>query len=261
MSRSQRALSAVFDGIPIAPAPATARRARIFIITSPRPRTGKTFLATLLTDFLTTDNGKVRAFDVNPGEEALSDFRLTVTRKVDIGAVEDQVALFDNLIVDDGIGKVVDVGHTSHERFFTLIEDIRLIDEARRHGLEFTLLFAADPHPASPQSYRKFQQRFPDVALVPVFNEAILQGQKIREQYPFSRPTAIPLQIAVLPPALKVLADRSGCSFAEFHTQLPVALPMGPAIELRSWTKRAFLEFRELELRFLLEKLRASLSS
>ena len=35
-----------------------------------------------------------------------------------------------------------------------------------------------------------------------------------------------------------------------------MAVPIGPAFELRSWTKRTFLEFRELELRLLLEKLR-----
>jgi hypothetical protein len=38
---------------------------------------------------------------------------------------------------------------------------------------------------------------------------------------------------------------------------VPVAV--GPVFELRSWTRRTFLEFRELELRLLMEKLRASL--
>jgi hypothetical protein len=40
---------------------------------------------------------------------------------------------------------------------------------------------------------------------------------------------------------------------------LPVETPIGHAFELRSWTKRVFLEFRELELRLLLERLCASL--
>jgi hypothetical protein len=38
-----------------------------------------------------------------------------------------------------------------------------------------------------------------------------------------------------------------------------MAIPIGLAFELRSWTRRAFLELRELELRLLLEKLRAAL--
>jgi len=49
------------------------------------------------------------------------------------------------------------------------------------------------------------------------------------------------------------------CRVWAFHAQLPVGVPIGLAFELRSWTKRTFLEFRELELRLLLEKLRASL--
>jgi hypothetical protein len=69
----------------------------------------------------------------------------------------------------------------------------------------------------------------------------------------------VPLQIPLLPAAAVLHAERSGHSFVDFHDQLPVAVPIGPAFELRSWTRRTFLEFRELELRLLLEKLRASL--
>jgi hypothetical protein len=63
----------------------------------------------------------------------------------------------------------------------------------------------------------------------------------------------------VLAPVLKTHADRSGGSFADFYAQLPVAIPINYAFELRAWTRRVFVEFREFELRLLLEKLRASL--
>ena len=53
--------------------------------------------------------------------------------------------------------------------------------------------------------------------------------------------------------------ERSALTLTEFHVQLPMSVPMGHAYELRSWTKRAFLEFREFELRLLLEKLQQSL--
>ena len=54
---------------------------------------------------------------------------------------------------------------------------------------------------------------------------------------------------------------RSGRGFRSSTStaRRPAPVPLGPAFELRSWTKRAFLEFRELELRLLMEKLRASL--
>ena len=48
-------------------------------------------------------------------------------------------------------------------------------------------------------------------------------------------------------------------SFLDFYEELPPAIPAGLAYELRSWTRRTFTEFRELELRRLLEKLRSAL--
>ena len=102
-------------------------------------------------------------------------------------------------------------------------------------------------------------ERFADALVVPVFNHAILRGQKLRDQFPFRRAAAVPLQIPILPTALKFHADQMTHSFADFHSRLPVEIPIGHAFELRSWTKRAFLELRELELRLLLERLRASL--
>jgi hypothetical protein len=58
---------------------------------------------------------------------------------------------------------------------------------------------------------------------------------------------------------LKAQMEKSRHSFADVHERLPVRIPIGLAFELRAWTRRTFLEFRELELRLLLEKLRGSL--
>ena len=243
-NHSQKVLAAVYDVTPLVPAEAVGagRRAPVFIVASPRSHSGKTFLARLLTDFLRLDGGDVQAFDLNPGDGTLADDRPAVTTRSDLDTTEDQVALFDRLVVNDGIAKVVDVGHATFERFFGLAEEIGFIEEARRHSVELLLLYAVSPHPKSANAYRKLQQRFPGLVVVPVFNEAILKGQKVREQYPVMRAAAVPLQIATLPPDLKAHADNSA------------------SFELRSWTRRAFLEFRELELRLLLEKVRASLA-
>jgi hypothetical protein len=58
---------------------------------------------------------------------------------------------------------------------------------------------------------------------------------------------------------LKAQIEKTHYSFIDVHGKLPVGIPIGLAFELRSWTRRTFLEFRELELRMLLEKLRAAL--
>ncbi len=262
-SQSRKAIEAIYDDIPETASPAlvaeTRRWTPIYIIASPRPASGKTFLASLLIDFLRLDGSTPKAFDLNPEQGGLAELRPDVTVRADIAGTRGQMALFDVLVMGDGIAKVVDVGQSAFERFFAVVEEIGLMNEAPRRALEPLVMFAADPHPASATAYGALRQRFPDLVMTPVFNEAITRGQKLREHFPFGRAAAVPLQIPLLPPALKAHADKGGRSFLDFHETLPVEVPLGPAFELRSWTKRTFLEFRELELRLLLEKLRASL--
>ncbi|MPZ37268.1 MAG: hypothetical protein GEU95_04265 [Rhizobiales bacterium] len=229
----------------------------VFIVASPRPATGKTFLARLVADFLRKDGGKVEAFELSPGDVALADQLPDLTAQSDLDSTQAQMRLFDRLILPDGVAKVVDVGHASFRRFFGLMEEIGFVDEARRRGMEVIVLYAADAHPISVKAYEILQRRLPSLVLVPVFNEGILKGKKLRDQYPFTRAAAVPLQIPLLPPALKMCVDRWGQSFAEFLRLTPV--PIGPEFELRSWTRRTFLELREFELRLLMEKVRASL--
>jgi hypothetical protein len=263
-SDSQRAIARLGeDGLARArtsgPAAAPRRQTPIYIVTSPRPQVGKTFVARLLTDFLRLDGGEVLAFDLNPSGDALRDYLPAVATAGDIGDIHGQMALFDRLIVADGVAKVVDLGNASFERFFAIVQQIRFVEVALRQAIQPMVLFAADPHPVAVKAYAELQRRFHHVTLVPVFNEAILKGQRPRDQFPFSRAAAVPLQIPALAPMLKAQIDKSSYSFADVHDQLPMAIPIGLAFELRAWTRRTFLEFRELELRLLLEKLRASL--
>jgi hypothetical protein len=260
-TRSQAVLAAVHDDqAERDPAAASAKRwTPILIVASPRPLTGKTFLARLLTDFLRLDDATVRAFDLNPSEDAIADHLPDVAIRADIIEIEGQMALFDALILDDGIGKVVDVGPAVFARFFAILEEIGFIAAARRRAIEPVILFPADPHPTCVKAYADLKRRFPRTTIVPVFNEAIVKGQKFRDKYPFESGADLPLQIPLLQPGLKLHAERSGYSFVDFHKRLPMAIPIGQAFELRSWTKRVFLEFREFELRLLLERLRSSL--
>jgi hypothetical protein len=242
------------------PAREARRRTPIFIVASPRPHVGKTFLARLLVDFLRLDGGKAAAFDLNPSGDALADYLPDLTTTSDLGDVRGQMALFDSLVVDNGVGKVLDVGTASFERFFTIVQEIRFIEEATRRSMEPMILFAADPHRIAVRAYAALQERFPRAVLVPVFNEAIVKGRNLRDQYPFAREAAVPLQIPILAPVLKEQIEQSSCTFADLHERPPMRIPSEHAFELRAWTRRTFLQFRELELRLLLERLRVSLS-
>src|SRR6185295_892638 len=56
------------------PSSSALPRTPLFIVASPRPQVGKTFLARLLTDFLSLDGGSVFAFEIEPGTDALADY-------------------------------------------------------------------------------------------------------------------------------------------------------------------------------------------
>jgi hypothetical protein len=250
LSHSQSVLAAIGDDLNDCAAEAQTRPwTAVFIVASPRPANGKTFLARLIVDFLRMNGGPVEAFELSPGDAALSDQLPDITDYSDLDSTKARMRLFDRLIVADGIAKVIDVGHLSFQRFFSVMDEIEFADAARRRSLEVIVLYAADAHPKSVAAYGILQRRLPSLILVPVFNDGILKGKKLRDQYPFTRAAAVPIQIPM----------RSGLSFVDFHSQASAPVPFGPAFELRTWTKRAFLEFREFELRLLMDKVRTSL--
>jgi hypothetical protein len=259
LSHSQSVLAAIGDEVPESADPQARPWTAVFIVASPRPVNGKTFLARLVIDFLRMNGGPVEAFELAPGDAALSDQLPDLTSYSDLERTKGRMRLFDRLITSDGVAKVVDVGHLAFQRFFSVMDEITFAEAAQRRSLEVIVLYAADAHTTSIKAYDILQRRLPSLVLVPVFNDGILKGKKLRDQYPFTRAAAVPLQIPLLPPALKAHAERSGLSLADFHSQASAPVPFGPGFELRSWTKRVFLEFRELELRLLMERLRASL--
>jgi hypothetical protein len=232
----------------------------LFIVASPRAQVGKTFIARLLTDFLRLKRAAARGFDLNPSGDALRDYLPAWTTAASLVDIRGEMALFDGLIADDGTAKVVDVGHASFERFFAIAEEIDFFDEARHRALEPMILFISDPHATAAAAYTDLQQRFRNVILIPVVNEAILKGRKLRQQFPFMREVSVPLRITELAPLLKAQLELSSLSFADIHDSLPTAIPVALGLELQAWTRRTFLTFSELGLRRLLDQLRPSLS-
>jgi hypothetical protein len=133
------------------------------------------------------------------------------------------------------------------------------VRELDQRAIELVIIYPADPHPASLDGYHWLVHRFPRTIVVPVLNDGIARARRLREQYPIRRAAAVPLQIPLLSPVLKQYTEQRPHPFAEFHSQFPATVPRQYALELRAFTKRVFLEFRELELRLLLERLQACL--
>jgi hypothetical protein len=236
-----------------------SRPTHVYIVASPRPRAGKTLLARLLTEFYRSDGRPVGAFDLDTMDATLAAFLPKFTVRADITDTRGQVALFDELIIDNEKPKVVDVSAYAFEPFFNLMEQIEFAAEAPRQSVEPVILFTANTDPQSIKAYARLRERFPTVTLAPIYNDGIARGQNLRGDFPATSVTALPLRIPMLSPTLRAIVDAQPFSFTEFRRRPPADIPELLEAELNSWLKRVYLQFREMELRLLLSNLRGTL--
>ena len=108
------------------------------------------------------------------------------------------MALFDRLIADDGVAKVVDLGHESFAPFFALASQIGLVEEASNHGIVTAILFLLTPDASSVEAYGSLRKRFRRAMFVPVQNE-ILGPAQHRGRYPIG-PGALTVRLPLLAP-------------------------------------------------------------
>jgi hypothetical protein len=229
-------------------------RTPVFVVCSPLERVGKTLLARLLAEFFIADGRSVECFDLNTDHPSLVDCLPRHTTVSTIAETRGQMELFDRLIRADATPKIVDLGHGAFERFFTVVGQVSLADEARKQGVQVVVLFVASPSPVAAQSYSTLHRWLPGIVLVPVHNE-VLGRTFLRDRYPASGPS-LPVRIPLLAPGLHRIAADPGFSFAALRSGRFQDISEPYRFELESWTRRVFIEFRELELRLLLTTLR-----
>jgi len=236
-----------------------SRPTHVYIVVSPRPRTGRTLLARALTEFYRTDGRPVGAFDLDTFDGMLAQFLPSFTVRADIADTRGQVALFDELIIANEKPKVVDVSAHAYEPFFAVMEQIGFAAEAPLQAVDPVILFATNADAQSAKAYARLRERFPGLTLTPVYNDGIVRGHSLRNDFPATSAIALPLRIPTLSPALRAIVDAPPFSFSEFRRRPDMREPLGG--ELNSWLKRVYLQFREMELRLLLSNLRGSLKT
>lgn len=229
-------------------------RTPVFIVTSSRPRVGKTLVARALTEFFLAQRRQVAAFDVNPDEFKLIDYLPAYTAAASINDVRGEMALFDQLIAPDQVPKVVDLGHVLFDRFFGLMQQLAFNAEAQRRGVAPVVLFVADPDDRARQGYAMLADRFPDLALVPVLNESIPRVPRYAANFPPTPRGGDPVSIPSLSAVLRSVIDRKDFSFIAYAAKTP-----DTTSELFGWIRSVFLTFRELEVRLLLGGLQPQL--
>jgi hypothetical protein len=223
------------------------RRTPVFIVTSSRPRVGKTLIARALTEYFCAQSRPVAAFDVNPDELTLIEYLPAYTAAASLSDTRGEMGLFDQLVLDDEVPKVVDLGYQPFDRFFAVMQQIDFDAEARRRAIAPMVLFIADPDKRARQGYTMLVDRFPELPLVPLFNEYVPQLSRYRANFPPTRRGGEPIVIPALTPVVRSVVDRPNFSFVSF-----VQNSTDTTSELYQWISRVFISFRELEVRLLL---------
>ena len=216
----------------------------VYIVCSPRPLVGKTLLARLLSEFLLLKDGAVSGFDINLKEPSLLEYLPRVTETADIADTFGKMQLMDRLIVNDGIGKVIDLGFHAFDEFFKMTGEIGFMKEAARRGVSPLILFVADTDRVSARAFPMLQQQIPPPALVTVDNEHIVRGE-----LPPAMARGRVLRIAALPAFLKTYIDRLTFSFTGYLRN-----EKDSSTELHQWIRANYSSFRDLELNLLLQR-------
>lgn len=225
----------------------------LYIITSPRPQMGKTLLARLLIEFLRSSDRPLVGFDLNPREPTLAGHFPRLVWTVDIADTRGQMAMFDMLIADGTNTKVIDLGYTASDQFFSIMGQIGFVQEARRRRIEPIVLFITDTADKSVLSYAELQRRLTAVTFVPVHNESVsLLFSK--EDFPPTRAEYGIVHIPRLSPIVRGVIDRPSFSVSNYIGHQP-----GGPTEIHAWIETIFTEFREFELRLLMGRLNSSL--
>ena len=239
----------------------------VFIICSPRPRTGKTLLARLVAEFYQsnarpigqTEGKPIVGYDLSPYEPGLSAFLPGITTQSSLEDTRGQIALFDQLVLDDDKTKVVDLSHMVLEKFFTLAYDIGFDEEAQARGISAVVLYIADHSPIAVQTYAILREKFPLLTFMPVFNDAVVRGSEIRRQFQPTAGAPVPLHVPQMSSNLRIQVDRRPFSFREFRATPPTFTPEHLQEEMANFMKRVFRQLREAELSQLMFKLTSRL--
>jgi hypothetical protein len=226
--------------------------APLYIITSPRPRMGKTLLARLMMEFFLHSGRPLVGFDLNPREPMLAGRFPKLVWPVDITGIRGEMELFDRLIADTTSTKIIDLGYGPFEHFFRVMGEIGFAQEARRRGTEAIVFFLTDQAIATVRAYAELQHSVA-ATLVPVHNESVsLLFSK--EDFQPTRPECGMIRIPRLSQIVRGVIDRPSFSFNAYLANQP----SGPT-EVHTWTADIYAQFRDFELRMLMGKLTSSL--
>jgi hypothetical protein len=234
----------------------------VLIVTSPRPRVGKTLLARVLAAHLSLTGDEPKLFDTDAADRRLTAFFPGKTTVVDLERVPDQMKLFDTLAAEPAGSQIIDLTHRSFGKFFRLMHEIGYVAEGKARGIETVVFYIPDSEPESYELGLDVRTRFPESGFVLVKNAAL--GEPSRDALNNSSFMTLAghspvVQLRLLDPFLVSAIEDVRLSLSEFARrsmlrQAPPPLPSDQmslaylSLEARNgisaWLHAAFAEIR-----------------
>ncbi len=229
------------------------RRTFVYIVCSPHPRVGVTMTARLLADYFAHLGRAFDGFDTDPHETAFASRFPREARVTDLGSIQGQISLFDRLLVLDETPKIVDVWNRSFHRFFSIVQDIDFLAEARRLSIEPVLLFVVDETGACLETAAQLSSLWPELSMAFVANEGAVRFENpvydVLSRYPGQRT----FQIHALDPVVLRAIDEPDFSLSRFLLAPPTNMSIVIRMALRVWLGRVFAQLNSFELRNALD--------
>jgi hypothetical protein len=187
----------------------------------------------------------VAAFDLADEGPQFADYLPALTTIADIGDTPGQMALFDQMIANDGAATVVDVSYRAFQRFFTVVDEIGFFEEARRHAIEPLILFVVDSDPKSADAYARLSGSFHEASLLPVDNRTARRELMDESRSATSAPRSLDIPLLGFPQ--RALVEQRAFELAELWQSTPDGVAETTCDVLRDWMEDVFLQFRLLE--------------
>jgi hypothetical protein len=186
----------------------TDKTTPLYVVCSPCRGVGKTLVSRLLAEFYDINDRPVAAFDLADEGPQLTDYLPGITTVADIADTRGQMTFFDRLIANDVGARIIDLSHRVFKNFFTVVQEIRFFEEARRRSIEPLILFIIDPDPRSAKAYGMLRHQLSQASLLSVRNQIKTAAIPHDVARPNANIAPTSLDIALLTFPLRALVDR-----------------------------------------------------
>jgi hypothetical protein len=228
-------------------------RTHAFIVCSPHARTGVTTFARLFADFFTYTRQPFVGFDTDPHESTFAQCFLRDVAVADLATIQGQVALFDNLLLTDGIPKVVDVWTRAWRSFFDIATSTEFFAEAARRGVRPYLLYIPDGSEQALQTVEDMLTKWPELGLAVIGNEGTVPLGAGGLDYLARFPAVHTFELKALDPVVRRAIEDPGFSFSKFLLDQNDAMSIVVRASLRSWLLPIFQQFQSFQLKLAME--------